>query len=945
MGDFSNGLETQISRVGKRGPRSGSVMTQMTKNQESKPIHLRYYGFGLAGLWFLFIGLSLLWNFNHEKAATLAAARIQAKTALEKDVLYRRWNASHGGVYVPVTDRTQPNPYLHTPERDIETLSGKKLTKMNPAYMTRQVHELSRKERGVKGHITSLNPIRPANAPDKWEAEALTAFEKGVEEVSSVEEMEGKSYMRLMRPFVTEKECLTCHAKQGYQFGDLRGGISVSVPLAPLMAIERSTILRLSLWHGLFLLAGFLGIGFGMHRLIQQIHGRLETEEALRESESWLKGIFDNAAIGIGVVDENGRYVHCNEHWAVMLGYNRDDVCSLTIADVTHPEDIEVSRESFGSLVGGDIDTFRIEKRFRRKDGSIFWGDLSVSPIRDQSGGIVATIGTVLDITESKKSVEELRRAKEEAEEANRAKSQFLANMSHEVRTPMNGVIGMTGLLLDTELMPEQRDFVETVKDCADSLLGIINDILDFSKIEAGKLDLETLNFDLRSTLEDTSDLRAHSAQEKGLEFVCLIEPDVPSLLTGDPGRLRQIITNLAGNAIKFTSEGEVVVRISFVNEEGDRAKLHFTVTDTGIGIARDKLDDLFGAFTQADASTTRKFGGTGLGLSISKRLVEMMGGEIGVESVEGEGSTFQFTSVFGKQPPDAERAELPMGDISGERILVVDDNETNRRLLATHLGFWDCRHEEAPDGKTALSRLREATAAGDPFRVAILDMLMPGMDGETLGAKIKADPLLCDTNLVMMTSAAGRGDAARFEAIGFSAYLTKPVKKADLYGCLVALQGGVFSPSGKTKKQFITRHTLRDVRRRKTSILLAEDNIVNQKVGMKILEKLGCRADAVADGLEAVKALELIPYDLVLMDCRMPEMDGYEATRLIRGPESSVLNHDIPIIAMTANAMEGDRDRCIDAGMDDYITKPIDPQALIDVIEKWLKEPEKSRR
>jgi CheY-like chemotaxis protein/HPt (histidine-containing phosphotransfer) domain-containing protein len=499
----------------------------------------------------------------------------------------------------------------------------------------------------------------------------------------------------------------------------------------------------------------------------------------------------------------------------------------------------------------------------------------------------------------------------------------------------------MTGLLLDTDLDEDQREFAETIRSSGEALLTIINDILDFSKIEAGKLEFETLDFDLRNAVEETVELLAEQARAKQLEFASLIYRDVPTGLRGDPGRLRQVLTNLVGNALKFTDHGEVIVRAEKEHESETRVTIRFTVSDTGIGINEATQASLFQAFTQADGSTTRKYGGTGLGLSISKHLVEMMGGQIGVKSTPGLGSAFWFTVDLEKQAADP---DLPFSRIDGLanlRVLIVDDNATNRKILSHQLGSWGMIHDEADSGLRALELLRTALAEGAGYDLAILDLLMPGMDGFELVRVIKSDPALKETLLVMLSSAGIRGNEVTTHAPGLAACLTKPVRQSQLFDCITTVMSILpdTQPFSDGVSNIVTEHT--QVERHQMSnrlILIAEDNIVNQKVAVRQLQKLGYRADAVANGREAVEALSRIPYDLVFMDCQMPEMDGYEATIEVRRVEGAAKH--TPIIAMTAHALTGDRQKSIAAGMDDHITKPVKQNELARMLEYFLSSP-----
>jgi PAS domain S-box-containing protein len=693
--------------------------------------------------------------------------------------------------------------------------------------------------------------------------------------------------------------------------------------------VFEDTLLSLWIWESLRLMNRV-----ALHQAEQQIlHETIEKEVAdhlealnqenlkvkqsqvlLKKSEAKFRTLGESSPDCLFLADSVGQWVYCNSPWTKMTGLNCPDSLGRGWTRGLHPEDKDQVLEQWGQALQ-ERKEFSQEFRLVTPAGEARWVSCRAAPIQYENGngGEGGFAGSIKDVSQYKQVEEALRRAKTDAEAAVKAKGEFLAKMSHEIRTPMNGVIGMTNLLADTEMTSQQREYTETIRRSAESLLLLINDVLDFSKVEARRLIFETIDFNLQETIEGSLELLAETAQAKNIELAGFVLADVPTQLRGDPGRLRQVFVNLVSNAVKFTEYGEVVVSVANLGETETHVDLRFEVRDTGIGIPPEIQPRLFQVFSQADSSTTRKYGGTGLGLAISKQLIELMGGQIGFTSAPGQGSTFWFTVRLEKQAAKS-KAPLEQTNLSNLHVLIVDDNDTNRRILQDQLQAWGIHATCAAGAQEALEKLQEAS--DHRFDVVLLDMHMPGMNGVSLAEVIKADSRLSHARVIILTSLGHLMDDAQLKRMGIDACLVKPVKQARLYECLTGMPSLPPKPVAPGKDILPPAESVR--------ILLAEDNVINQKVAVAQLRKLGYNPDVVATGLEAVEASKRTHFDVILMDCQMPQMDGYEASRQIRLREQVEGGKPVYIIAMTANAMQGDREKCLEAAMNDYLSKPV---------------------
>ncbi len=872
-------------------------------------------------------------------------------------------------------------------------------------FLTRGVFEsLSRLAPGPVYRQVALNPLNEQNRATPREAELIERFrhEPTLKKQTGFCQSDGEEHYFVARPTVVEESCLACHGEPsrvppeilaryggdsgfGWKAGERSSMLFISTPTASLRRAQREEA-RFLLWAigcGVLSLMAALVlcfrclVGRRLRRLAEKMRSfaqegdasdwRLEDRrgdevgalarsfnemaaELLGErarAEERFRGLLEVCPDGVVVVGRDGRIVASNRRTEELFGYGRGDLVGKPV-EVLVPERFHARhvthRDTYFAQpqtrpMGGKLELCGV-----CKGGRELPVEVSLSAFR--TGGADFVLSTIRDVSARKAFEAELRRAKEAAEEANVAKSRFLANMSHEIRTPMNGVIGMTQLLLETPLSEEQQEYTETIRGSGEALLAIINDILDFSKIEAGKLELESVPFHLPRLIGETLEPFAQPARKKGIELSYLVSPQIPPMFLGDPLRFRQILTNLVSNALKFTERGEVSVSVEPVEVTAETALVRVEVRDTGIGIAPAVAGQLFQPFTQADGSTTRKFGGTGLGLAISKRLVEKMDGEIGVDSEPGKGSTFWFTARFCGERVTSALARGPSTRLEGFRALIVDDNETNRRILRLQLASRMIEAEEAASGPQALEMLAQAASGGTPYQLVLLDVQMPGMDGLEVARRIHAEGTWGKAAVILVSSIGEVYSRETLEALGVAAQLHKPIHAERLFACLVQVLSAAQEPAlalaTPAASAALSAEPAGPPRVNVGSrVLIVEDNPVNQRVAARLLEKLGCTVEVCGNGAEAIERVREVPYDLVLMDCQMPVLDGYAATRAIREAEARCGAH-VPIIALTANAMPGDADQCLGAGMDDYLAKPLKLAGLKAVVEKWGTKPQR---
>lgn len=909
----------------------------------------KLYVVALLVLWSAVIGLSFYSGYQNAYSAAADSAIIQARTAYEKDLVYRRWVASNS-IYAKVSPKVLPNPHLPLEMRDIPTEYGFTLTKINPAYMTRMVHELGALDTGTLGHVTSRKPIRPANVSDEWETKALDRLEndRSIKEITAVQYKNDTPYMRFMGGLATEAICVDCHAE--YTEGTMRGGISIDVPMQPFWSRASDTVNSLAVSHMGIWLIGFSGIMIGSRKMLRRIRERDRAQKALQRltedleekvaertrelitRQSLLQSFMDNTEAAVYIKDTEQQYLMVNRSMADLFGKTPDEIIGSALP--AGNADMQRMLEYEKTVLTGQT-SMTAEISVINAGGRSIPSSLFLFPILGVNREVEGVGGMIVDITQRKRMEEALLEAKNAAEKASKAKNDFLANISHEIRTPLNGVIGMADLLLRTRLTPDQASMAAVIKNSGNSLLGVLNDVLDFSKIEAGKMHLEMLPFGLRGMLFDSIKGVSPIAYQKGLELIVNIEPSVPDHLLGDKQRISQIILNLLSNSIKFTDKGEVSLTVRQLSDDGHKARLRFSVTDTGIGISPEKQQQIFAAFVQADTSTTRKFGGTGLGLSISSKLAALMNSALRLESQPGYGSTFWFDLDLTRLDENVQTKPTLMSQdaLKGYRVLVVDDNATNRRIMVEQLSAWEMNPAACSSVDEALRILRTPGRADGPFDLVLTDMQMPVKDGTELLKELKKDQTLGGIPVILLASELPT--RCEEDLAGFSARLSKPVNPAELLYSISSALNLWESVNIEQLREEAHKEAAR-MSSRSYSVLLVEDMEMNQLVSSRMLGDLGHKVAVAGDGQHALDLLAKNKYDIVFMDIQMPVMDGLVATRMLRQNEKDDPSRGhTPVVAMTAHAMKGDKEKYLAAGMDSYISKPVIMNELIEIIEE----------
>ncbi|NQY86425.1 MAG: response regulator [Colwellia sp.] len=898
----------------------------------------------LRTLWKQLLGLAIIgviiiisvvpYIFND---ITIKEAALEAKNIAQQYSLLRRYYTKN------IVSKLKANGHISASS----DYKNKENSIPLPATMIHELSELS-KSTGLQIKLYSAFPFpeRAKRELDTFQQQAWQQLNlKPNEPYVATQTIGDLHVVRVaIADTLTEQACVDCHnshpltPKVGWKLGDVRGVLEVVVPIDQQLIWLKSGSYQLSL----IFICLFLIIFYSLLNIL--------SKESKRKIDSILTPLNNqkfamNAHSLVSMTDKQGNITYINDKFSKISGYSEAELLGKKHSLLnSNNQSKSYWHNMHQTILAGKV--WHDEVRNRAKDGHYYWVDTTIVPNYDDNKQVNGFTSIRTDITQKRldakllisakeqveKDAADLLIAKELAEVASVSKADFLANMSHEIRTPMNGVIGMTNLLLNGELNQEQHKLAKTVKSSAASLLSIINDILDFSKIGANKLDLELIPFNLGRMVEDIGTTMSFQSQQKGLQLICPANPIIQQWVKADPGRIRQILTNLIGNAIKFTEHGEVAVYVQLVEQTAEQKLFRFEIKDTGIGINKLQQQQLFDKFSQADNSTTRKYGGTGLGLSICKSLVELMEGEIGIDSDIGQGATFWFTLPLLKTEETSEVA-IYHTDINNEKVLIVDDNETNLELMHQLHKIWNIPHTLVNSATAALAELTLASQENTPYSIAILDMHMPEIDGLQLCQQIQKDPQLAQTKLIMASSQAQRGDALKMKAAGFQGYITKPIQQSELFDVLLMTSGLKDSTPG-----LITRHTTKKQVQFKANILVVEDNTTNQLVIAGLLNTLGITVDFASNGQEAITALQSVSnHDLVFMDCQMPVLDGYQATATIRAKQTGITNNAIPIIAMTANAMAGDEQRCLDSGMDDYLSKPIEPEKVIAMLKKWL--------